>query len=67
MSNEKPTVLADNIKSIEVCVKELKEIGLSDEEIKKLDQVLDSIIDNRLDFTINKLNKCAINSNNKKV
>lgn len=49
--------LTEEVKPIEVCIADLKALGLNDEEIKRLDRVIDSIIDNRLDFTINKLDK----------
>lgn len=42
-------------KTINDCIDNLKALGLDDKEIEKLDIVIDSIIDNRLDFIFSKL------------
>lgn len=47
--------LAAQAKPINVCIADLKALGLNDKEIEKLDSVIDSIIDNRLDFIFGKL------------
>jgi hypothetical protein len=47
--------LSVQTKPIDVCIADLKALGLDDKEIEKLDSVIDSIIDNRLDFIFNKL------------
>lgn len=47
--------LVKETKSIEVCISELKELGLSDKEIENLDKMVDAIIDNRLDFIMNNI------------
>jgi thioester reductase-like protein len=47
--------LTEEVKSIEVCLADLKALGLDDEEIKKLDGIIDVVIDNRLDFLLSKL------------
>lgn len=49
--------LTEEVKSIEVCLADLKALGLDDEEIKKLDGIIDVVIDNRLDFILSKLLK----------
>ena len=56
-SNEQQNIvqvfsLTEEVKSIEVCLSDLKALGLDEGEIKKLDRVIDSIIDNRLDCII---------------
>lgn len=47
--------LVKETKPIEVCISELKELGLSDKEIENLDKMVDAIIDNRLDFIMNNI------------
>lgn len=47
--------LVEETKSIEVCISELKELGLNDNEIENLDKMVDAIIDNRLDFIMNNI------------
>ena len=47
--------LAEQAKPFDVCVTNLKALGLDDKGIEKLDHVIDSIIDNRLDFIFGKL------------
>ncbi len=39
----------ESIKSAEVCIENLKKLGMCEEEMSKLIEVVDAIIDNRLD------------------
>ncbi len=47
--------LIEQIKTIEACIADLKELGLDDDEIKKLEKIIDAIIDNRLDVVLEAL------------
>lgn len=46
--------LVESTRSLDACVEGLVEIGLSNEEIEKLDQVLGAIINNQIDNIKNK-------------
>ena len=41
--------LEESAKSPEVCIENLKKLGLSEEELKKLIETIDAVIENRLD------------------
>lgn len=47
--------LTEEVKSIEVCISDIKALGLDDKELEKLDNIINAIIDNRLDFILSKL------------
>jgi hypothetical protein len=47
--------LTEQVKPIDVCIADLKALGLDDKEMEKLDNIINAIIDNRLDFILSKL------------
>lgn len=41
--------LRESVKSPEVCIENLRKLGLSEEELKKLIETIEAVIENRLD------------------